>query len=243
MAFSSINTIAAFNNNKTTQVSLLNYFYPFTNSSDLNNGYILNYSTNLYDLSAVNITSSNFYANGMYFPNSTPSGSPGSYCINSSVIVNTQFTIIQKYNINTWGSSRRLFTLRTAANLSGINIRLATSGILTSQQTKAAGTLQSSVSFSTNNSDTLVCIYSPNNYTVYTNANSAGTSLGSPETSISYKTNMIIVIGTLLQTSIVANNNFSNADTNQLISSFRFYNRALTPSEITGALSGTYPSS
>ena len=110
MAFSStVNTIAVFSN-KTTQVQLQNYFYPFTNSSDLNNGYILNYSTNKYDLSAVNVTSSNFYATGIYLPNSSPTGSAGSYCINNSVKVNTQFTIVQKYNIINFGSGRRLFT-------------------------------------------------------------------------------------------------------------------------------------
>jgi hypothetical protein len=239
MSFSVISTISSINTKISQSNKILsNYFYPFTNSSDLNNGYILNYSTNAYDLSAVNITSANFYANGVYFPTT-----PSTYCINSQVIVNNSFTIVQKYTINTYSSNRRLFTLKNAANLLGINIRIGTTGILTAQQTTTTGTAYSTANIATNNSDTLVCVYtSNNNFTCYTNSNSAGVSCGGAQVSIASGTNMILVIGTLIQSAIVANNNFSVADVNQLISSFRFYNRTLSASEITGALAGTYPS-
>jgi len=239
MSFSTISTVSAVNNKKNIKPTPLpNYFYSFTNSSVLSGGAILNSSTGLYDLSAINVTASNFYANGIYLPNN-----PNTYCLLNSIKISNNFTIIQKYTEKAFADNR-LFSIRNITNSTSFNIRL-TSNVLGGQHINTDGSATSDAqTITTNSTDTLVCVYSGNNYKCYTNANSAGVSFANDQYNNNYGNYMRIAIGVWwYPDAAYTNSNYSVADTTQLINLFRFYNRALSASEITGALAGTYPSS
>ena len=77
----------------------------------------------------------------------------------------------------------------------------------------------------------------------YTNANSTGVSFGNDQFNNAYGNFVRIAIGVWWYPDTSNGSNFSVASTSQLIDTFRFYNRAFSASEITGALAGTYPSS
>ena len=239
MALCSISTVNSVNIKSISKppAPLPNYFYSFTNSSVLSCGYILNSSSGLYDLSAINITTSNFFANGIYLP-----ASPSTYCLLNSITTSNYFTIVQKYTKSA-NTDNRLFTIRNVTNNTGFNIRLSGSGLVGQHIQSNNTAYGTSGLINTNNTDTLVCVYSASNYMCYTNANSAGVSFGNDYTNNNYGNTMRVAIGVWWYPDVAAGSNYSAADNTQLVNLFRFYNRAFTSTEITNALAGTYPSS
>lgn len=257
MSFSSLSTI---NSNINTYIKPIpvvttpTFAYKFVNSSDLSNGYILNYATSTYDLTTTNVSASNFYPSGIYIPNNNFLRTP------NTTLTSNKFTIVCPY----LAGSGRIFTVVNPTRNRNIEFRRSSDfggaycfqligwnnqyyngpGGYTSGPN---GTSMNPFILANSTADTLIMTWNGSDVIVYTNTSSSGVTI--PYSSYSYSIgNTGDTVYCFIGSTAIVNGSSTpetssnwSGSTSDLISSFRFYNYLFNSSQITSALSGTYP--